>query len=427
MRPLRARFFVIALLCVSAPLLSYADTAQQRAALQAQLDQINQQIQENQSRLATQQKQRTSLERDVAILDSKIEQAQLQIKQRNLTIAQLKSGIADKQAGIDTLDSQVAAGQASLAQILRRTREIDDLSFAQIALQGSFSDLFDDISAFEQIQQALGQAFTTFAAQRSDLTARKSALQDQQQEEQDLLQIQVLQQNVLKDTEQQKQNLVVAARGQESVYQQLIASQQQTAAQIRSQLFTLNNANHSASFGDMYGYAKEAGALTGVPPAFILAILTTESNLGQNTGRCSYQGAMSPTRDIPVYLQIMNELGLDPNSQKVSCAQKYGAYGGAMGPAQFIPSTWQLYKARIAKATGQNPPNPWDPRTATFATAIYMNDLGADAGTTAALRRAALRYLAGSRWQNPAYAFYWDSVQNYMTRYEQNIAVLNGS
>lgn len=427
MRYERAVFFGIVGCALLAPFFSFADTtANQREALQAQLDEINKEIQVNQSQLALQQTQRTSLERDVAILDSKIQQAQLEIKRRNLTIRQLNNGIADKQAGIDSLDSQVAVGEASLAQILRRTQQIDDTSFVQRALEGSFSDLFSDISDFETIQRALGESFTTMATQRTDLSARKAALQDQQQEEQDLLQIQVLQQNALKATEKQKQDLVAAAKGQESIYLQIIAGKQRSASQIQSALFALNGASHSTSFGDMYTYAKEASVKTGVRPAFILAILREESNLGQNVGKGNWKVDMNPTRDAPLFAQICASLGLNPDSQPVSKRQSYG-WGGAMGPAQFIPSTWMLYKDRITNATGQNPADPWDPRTATFATAIYMEDLGADAKTATAERRAALKYLAGSRWQNPAYAFYGNAVMEYADQYQQDIDVLVGA
>jgi membrane-bound lytic murein transglycosylase B len=418
---------MFALASLSSPLAAFADTASKQAQLQAELDQINQQIAQNQSKLAAQQKQRTSLENEVEILDSKITEAQLEIHQRDLTIQQINNGIAQKEAGITSLNTQVAAGQASLAQILRETHEMDRTPLATRILGGSLEDFFHEMDDFETIQQALGDAFTHMQAQVSDLAARKTALQSQQQEQNDLLQLQVVQQNSLKQTESQKQQLVTAAKGQEAIYQQIISSQQQTAAQIKQQLFALNNANHSTSFGDMYGYAKEASVVTGVEPAFILAILTEESNLGQNVGNCTYETAMSPKRDTPQYLIIMQQLGLDPDSEKVSCAQSYGAYGGAMGPAQFIPSTWMLYQARIAKASGQNPPNPWDPRTATFATAIYMSDLGADTQTPAAEREAALRYLAGSHWQNPAYAFYGEAVMNYTQQYQQNIDILVGT
>ncbi len=431
MRTLRACFLILLVAVATTaigPSIASAGTAvNQQAALQAELDQINAQIAQNQSKLAYEQKQRTSLENEVEILDSQIQEAQLEIKQRDLTIQQLKDGIVQKQAGIASLDTQVAAGEKSLAQILRETNEMDRMSLAAQVLGGTLEDFFREADDFSTIQKALADAFTQMAAQKSDLAARETALQSQQQEQGDLLQLQTVQQNSLKATEAQKQQLVAAAKGQEAIYQQIIAGQQQTAAQIKAQLFSLNNASHSTSFGDMYQYAKEASAVTGVEPAFILAILTEESNLGQNVGNCSYLEAMSPHRDIPDYVQLMQQLGLDPNSEKVSCAQSYGAYGGAMGPAQFIPSTWILYQDRVATASGQTPPNPWDPRTATFATAIYMSDLGADAGTAASENRAALRYLAGSHWQNSAYAFYGEAVMNYTQKYEQEIGVLNGS
>jgi membrane-bound lytic murein transglycosylase B len=427
MRLTRARFVAAVFFIAAFPAISAADTiANQQAALQAQLDEINKEIAQNQSQLSAQQKQRTSLERDVAILDSQIAEAQLEIKQRDLTIRQIKNNIVQKQAGIASLDTHVAAGEASLAQILREEDQIDNTSLAARVLGGTVNDFFNEIDDFAAIQKALGDAFTAMALQRADLAARKRALQDQQQEQSDLLQLQVAQQNSLKATERQKQDLVTAAKGQEAIYQQIIAGKQQTAAQIKAALFALNGANHSTSFGDMYAYAKEAGAVTHVRPAFILGILREESDLGQNVGTGNWRVDMNQTRDAPVFQQICAALGLNPDSQPVSKRQSYG-YGGAMGPAQFIPSTWQLYADRIAGAAGQNPPNPWDPRTATFASALLLADNGADAQTAGAERLAALRYLAG--WKNAsksAYAFYGEAVMSFADQYQQDINVLGG-
>ncbi len=426
MRFLCARFFVASICALSAPLLVFADmTPEQRAALQQQLSTLESEITQNQTKLADEQKQRASLERDVAILDSKIEAAQLAIKARNLTIQGLKSDIADKQKGIQSLDTKVAAGEESLAQILRETREIDDMSFAQIALGGSLSDLFQEIDNFETIQKALGTSFTQMAAARSDLSARKQALEEQQQEEQDLLQLQVLQQNYLKGVEKQKQDLVIAARGQEAIYQQVIATKQQSVAQIRAALFNLRDTK-AVSFGDMYAYAKEASVKTGVRPALILGVLSEESNLGQNLGTGNWRVDMNPTRDQPVFQQITAGLGLDPNSMPVSKRPYYG-WGGAMGPAQFIPSTWQLYSDRIANATGQTPPNPWEPRTAVFAAAILLMDNGADSQTRSAERLAALRYLAGRKNATKStYAFYGDDVMELAAKFQSQIDILGG-
>lgn len=410
---------------VSPAIVSAQATAEQRAQLQSQLDQVETDILRTQTNLTEQQKQRQSLERDVSILDSKIKVAQLGIKQRDLAIQQLKQGIADKEKGISTLDAKVLAGRDSIAQMLRETRAIDDLSLVEIALGGTLDDVMREVDDFGTIQKALSVSFDEIAAARNDLSARKSALQDQQQEEQDLLQLQQLENNKLKQSEKDKQGLVSAAKGQEKVYQKIIAEKKQTAAQIRAALFSLRDTK-SVSFGDMYGYAKDASAKTGVRPAVILAILSEESNLGQNVGSGSWRVDMNPTRDAPLFQQICDELGLNPDSQPVSKKPWYG-WGGAMGPAQFIPSTWNQYKDRIAKITGQTPPNPWDPRTATFATALLMMDNGADAQTRASERLAALRYLAG--WKNaskPAYAFYGNDVMDLADKFQAQIDVLGG-
>lgn len=446
MRLHKARFFVVAIIAALLPLVSLAQqlTPQERAQLEHQLAQIEADIKQNQSQLSSLQDQRASYERDVAILDSKIQTAQLGIKARNLRIQELQSDIADKQRGIQSLDAKVAAGQESIAQILRETREIDDISLAQVLLNGSFSDLFREIDSFEVIQRALDRSFTEMAVARSDLSARKKAREDQQQEEQDLLRLQVLERNALKNIEKQKQDLVIAARGQEAVYQQLIANKQQTAAQIKAKLFDLRDSG-AIPFGTAYQYAKEASAATGVRPALILGVLRQETNLGENVGQCLLTNSptkgdgkgkntgtpiahvMKPDRDVDPFMQITSELGINPYTQVVSCPPGYG-YGGAMGPAQFIPSTWMLYKDRLARMTGQNPPDPWSSRTAIFATAMLMADNGADAGTRSAERLAALRYFAG--WRNatkPAYAFYGDGVMGFADDFQKDINVLEGS
>ena len=403
-----------------------ADTiANQRAALESQLQQIEQDIASNQTVLAQKQKQRASLERDVAILNAKIQVAKLGIKARDLSIQKIQSDIKDKEAAIRVVDGKVASEQDSLAQILRRTREIDETTPVELALGGSITDLFNDIDTFQTIQGALDSSFKEMAVVRTDLSARRQALQDQQQEEQDLRQIQVLQQKSLQSDEKEKQYLVSAARGQESVYLQLIAEKERSAAQIRAALFVLRDSK-AVSFGDIFSYAKEAAAKTGVRPAFLLGILSEESNMGQNVGTGNWKTDMNPKNEQALFAQLTASLGLNPDTLPVSKKPWYG-WGGAMGPAQFIPSTWLLYQARIARATGENPPNPWNARTAAFAAALLLADNGADKGTRAAERLAALRYLAG--WKNAgksAYAFYGDDVMELADKFQSQIDILGG-
>jgi hypothetical protein len=418
--------FTCSILLIIAPLITRADTiANQRAELERQLQQIEQDIKANQGVLSEKQKQRASLERDAAILDAKIKVAKLGIKARDLVLRNIQSEIKEKEDAIRKLDGKVSNSQDSLAQIIRRTREIDETTPVELALGGSITDLFNDIDTFQTIQKALDSSFKEMANTRTDLSFRRSALGEQQEEEADLRQIQVLQQRSLESDEKEKKDLVQAAKGQESIYLKLIADKEKTAAQIRAALFVLRDSK-AVSFGDIFSYAKDASIKTGVRPAFILGVLSEESNLGANVGTGNWKVDMHPTRDQPVFETIIAELGLDPNAMPVSKKPWYG-WGGAMGPAQFIPSTWILYKDRIARATGQNPPNPWDARTATFAAAILLMDNGADKGTRASERLAALRYFAG--WKNAtksAYSFYGDDVMELTDKFQGQIDILGG-
>jgi len=408
------------------PVFAQTETPQdRRARLERELASIEQDIAEKRGVLSEKQKERQSLERDIAVLDNQIAVAQKQIKHRDLTISKIRDDITDKRVAITEVDKKVARSAQSLAQLIRRTREIDDISLAELVLSGSITDFFEDIDDFERVQRDLDMSFDEMATLRSDLSTRKVVLEEKQTEEQELRSIQVLEKQAIERKEKEKQGILTVTKGVEKTYQQLIAEREKQASAIRAALFEFRDSK-AIPFGTAYQYAKEAEAMTGVRPALTLAILREETNLGENVGRCTYHDAMHPTRDVPVFLKITEELGIDASTMKVSCKPSYG-WGGAMGPAQFIPSTWILYKDRIASASGQSPPNPWTARTAIFASALLMADNGADLGTRASERLAALRYFAG--WANAnkkAYAFYGDDVMDFADQYQRDINILEG-
>jgi membrane-bound lytic murein transglycosylase B len=200
-----------------------------------------------------------------------------------------------------------------------------------------------------------------------------------------------------------------------------VAEQQKKVSAIESKLFSFaGGATKAIPFKDAYAYAQEASGATGVRPALILAILTQESNLGSNVGTCnragdppskSYTAVMHPTRDIPVFLRITKALGLNPDTTPVSCRVGNVGYGGAMGPAQFIPSTWVMYEGKVAAALGKSTANPWVARDAIMASAMLMKANGAT-GSEAAERNAACRYYSGRSCdgKKPANSFYGNSV-----------------
>ena len=433
-------FFVAAVLLLTTP--AYAATsAEERAALQAQLDQIERDISNNQGSLTELQRARTTLERDIAILDNKIKTAQLQIKQTDLALRNINGDIVEKVQSIKQVDSKVTRSQASLAQIMRRTRELDDRSFLALALaSGSISDTFEQIDAFEMVQRQLDQSFTELGTLRDELSDRKRSLEEKEDEAQKVRSAQVLAKQAVERDEREKKQVLTVTKGQEKTYQQLIAEKQKQAASIRAALFGLRDSG-AIPFGTAYDYAKAASAGTGVPAALILAILTQETNLGANQGSCfvtdlalgkgvgknsgkAFANVMKAPRDTEPFKTITEALGRDWSTTAVSCPQGSG-YGGAMGPSQFIPSTWMLYKNRLSQLTGESFPDPWNPKTAITATALLMKDNGGDGGTRESARRAALKYFAGGNWNKAANSFYGTNVLNLMDKIQGEIDILN--
>ncbi len=395
-----------------------------RQQLESQLAGLEAQINAQKKILVQKQQERVSLERDIAILDAKITAAKLSIKARDLSIQKLSDDIHGKENTIGSLTSKLNREKESLAQLIRKTNEIDQYPYVAVVLgSGNLSQVFTDIDTFGSVQKALKDSFAVIEGTKATTKQQKDTLEENRQEELELRELQVLEEKKIETQEREKQKILKESKGVESAYSSLIQVNEKSAAQIRTQLFALSG-SAAIPFGKALEYANQAGRAAGVRPAFILGIIAEESNLGENVGTGTWRIDMHPTRDQPIFLNITRRLGLDPNQMPVSKKAWYG-WGGAMGPAQFIPSTWVLYEDRVAKATGNTPANPWKPEDAFTAAAILLADNGATKQTPAAERLAALRYLAG--WKNatkPAYGFYGDEVMELAEKYQRQIDVL---
>ena len=404
----------------------YAETLtpEQRRALQDQLDTLQKEIDQQQTILDAKRNQRVSLERDVSILTAQITQAKLSIKARNLAIQGLAEDIRLKEQMIKELSGKIEQDKDYMAELFNKEAEIHAAAPVQAFLtHRSLSKLFEDADQYDAVRTELRTLYTKVGVDRTITQTQRDALQDKKDEQAQLLSIQKLQQARLVEQEGEKKKILAATKGVEADYQKILKDKVQSANFIRAQLFQLQG-SAAIPFGKAVEYAKVVEAKTGVRAAFILGIITEESNLGQNVGKGNWLTDMKAPRDTEPFKLICAELGLDPNKMPVSAKQWYG-YGGAMGPAQFIPSTWILFKDKVAAATGHNPPNPWDPQDAFMAAGLLLKDNGAGKGTRAAERLAAVRYLAG--WANAsksAYAFYGNDVLSYADKIQAQIDVL---
>ncbi len=385
----------------------YAIEAKKLAELNAQL---------------AQQKQKTgALQGNVNGLISKINAAQSKIKNQITAIGNLSQQITQKSKAISELEGELNREHASLEQLLKRTNEIDQKGSAYVLLSSSsVSDFYQDLDNFLSIKRSLYASVNKVKIIKGQTEDQKEQLQDKQYQAIDAKAALEHDKKQIELTKQDAQKLLSVSQSEQKQIQAVTDEQRKKVAAIESKLFSFaGGATKAIQFKDAYMYAQEASKATGVRAAFILAILKQESNLGANVGTCNRPGdppskswvnVMHPTRDQPAFKRITSALGLNPDTTPISCPFG-GGYGGAMGPAQFIPSTWEAYQGRVATALGKSTANPWIARDAIMASASLLKANGG-VGSEAAERNAACRYYSGRVCDGraPYNSFYGNSV-----------------
>jgi len=453
MKKITTLFLCIVLLL---PSMVFAETEdERRARLEAQLQQVERQILNQRVLVENKQQERQSLERDLDLIDGEIVQAQLGIQARSVAIEQLGSQIEDKEEVIIILNDRLDKQQKSLAELIRKARAVDDFSLVEVMLSNeNFSEFFTDVENFRAVNRSLNDSLTALVEIKTDTYTQKLSLEDKQLSEAEMKQAQEIEKQNIEAQETAKEQILTVTKGQEAAYQALLVSQQKSAAQLKSQLFEILGGGAAIPFPEAVGYAQVAQRMTGTPAALILAILEQESSYGSNIGGCTMgdvslgKDIMHPDRDKPPFLAIAVEIGFDPATQQVSCPLRRSdgsriGWGGAMGPSQFIPSTWAIYGGFKKDSAGNysyvksqdairtllgksSAGNPFSNQDAFLATGLLLRDNGAN-GSYNSDRTAALRYYAG--WggaTRPENAFYGDGVMKRKQRLDGDIRVLLG-
>lgn len=414
-------------------------TPEQRAELEKQLADTERAIAQSEATISELITEGKSLKRDIAILEGEIKKAKLKVLSAELKIKQLSAGITVHTKSIGTLSEKIKHEQESLAQILRKTREIDNYSLVEVVFSAEdLSAFFSDLDSFTAIKQALRVSSDDLRNTREETTGAKTALEGERTDQQIVRSSLVLAQKEVEQKESEKRTLLAETKGQEELYKKLKSAQEKTAAQIRATLFPLRD-TEGIPFGTAVEYAKAATRQTGVRAALILAILSQESDLGKNVGQClvtdlatgdgkgkntgtPFLGIMKAPRDTAPFERITKALGRDWSTTPVSCPQP-GGYGGAMGPTQFIPSTWELYESRLQSMLGVSASNPWNASHAITATGLYLADVGASGASYIAEHTAAAKYNAGGSWATVGQS-YANSVMEKAAKFQKDIDFL---
>lgn len=407
--------------------------------LQEELKRVEQEIQQTQGVLNQQKVKSGAIESQVNVLRSEIGKAQSVINEKSSAINRLGSDISIKEQTVGQLDAKLERSKKALGELIRTTNQIDNISLPEIMVSyDNISDFFSVAETLVAVQRSLDNLFDQIRELRGLTEEEKITLEEKKAREADAKAVIEAEKRKVEVKKREQDNLLAISKNVEKTYEQVLAEKQAKANSIRSALFNLRD-SAGISFGEALEYAKAASRATGVRPAFILAILKQESDLGKNVGTCNRPGdpeskkwyniMPGPTDgswrdDQTNFLKIAKALGRDPETTPLSCPMGNG-WGGAMGPSQFIPTTWLSYAGRIASALGVSQADPWNPEHAFTATAMYVLDLGAGAQTYTAEKTAALKYYAGSNWSLPQNQFYGNSVMGHAATFQEQVDFLN--
>lgn len=408
--------------------LQAADVDELKQDLENQIRQKQVEINQYQQRIGENQQKARTLKNEIQILEDQISQIRLEIKQVDLVIQKSNLNIQELDDQINDLEEKVDQKKGLLAEYIRTVAYSDQETLLEVILKNErFSDFFDEIKALENAQEEIHGILGAIQSLKVKLEEQKIGLEEEREEQYRLKNLQLIQRRGVENKQWQKEDLLDETKGEEQRFQQMVQGTKKEIVFIREQLSLLEK--YHITLEEAIQDAIFAGSQTGVRPAFLLGVLEAESRLGLNVGTGNWREDMyqcyrslgyitRAEREKNAFLQICQELGLNPDTQPVSAEPWYGC-GGAMGVAQFMPTTWLAYKDRVAALTGHNPPSPWNHRDAFMAAAIKLGAGGANQRTEIGERTAYAKYLGGSRYQRWIYSKVTDYVIKLTANFQQ--------
>lgn len=431
-------YLVLFLLVFGRVLAQNSDDCQAIEECQALLEKYEGEIKQHEQNINRTQREEKNLKNRIYLIREKITKLEKEILRSEIIVNDLKVQIEDTTLSIEKKTREIERHRAQLAEILRDVYLEDQKSILEIVLEGEdISDFFNNLVALEALSLKNQEILQSIKNLKLELQTQQQTLKEEKGDWQKNKEIQILEKAQSQKTKTEQEWLLNKTRGEEVEYQKLLATSQEAARQIRERIFELIGVVEAPTFEEALELARYVEKVTRVRPALLLAVLTQESSIGKNVGQCYLKNpetgegiavksgkkiarVMKPSRDVPHFLAITKGVGRDPYNTLVSCPMSFG-WGGAMGPAQFIPSTWVLYQDKVTQITGK-PADPWSIKDAFLAAGLLLKDAGAVRQNTEAEWRAAMIYFSGST--NVKYRFYGDSVIDLAKDYEKDIKTL---
>lgn len=398
------RFFLVFLLVIALigggvfPLVTIA--ADSASDLQDKYDSLMKKLAKEQKDMALLDSKLTGINQNLSVTEKAIIATQAAIKTT-------RNNLERKILEIQLLQNEIDDKEQNLTNMLRELYSYGDNATVAyfFAGQDEFSDSFGAADALLPVGDRLGALVEDIRNQKITLENEKSSLEDMKQQHEQLL--------VVKS--KQKQSLIVAqADTQSDIEDQatIIKRLKKELSQLQDDLASLTGKSYNAK--DIKEAVEFASDKTGVPKGVLYGFLKQETNLGANTGQCTYDDVERVSvagykkygkkykasidrlySRWETFKDIVDNLGYRKD-KKVSCTIAFAKagpnQGGAMGVSQFMSDTWLAYESRIKSQTGHGKPDPWDLTDGVMALALKVKAVGGTSDSASAIKKSTIAY-----------------------------------
>jgi len=336
-------------------------------------------------------------------ISSTLTSTQVAMQRVQNLLNQTTQTIEQKEVEIANLDKQLALERKVLGNLVQELYLSGSTPFVEIMLaRDDIENFFQNEEALLSTQDRLLSVIEEIHATKKKIAEEKSSLLEAKEDHEELLVIQ----------NKQKQSLV----SQQIAVKEDLVEQEATIAELEEKLQDLKG-DLSALTGNSYDAkdireaVEDASRETGVPKGVLYGFLKMETNLGANTGQCTYKEVEKVSvarykkygkkykasidllyRRQDIFYVLVDELGYS-KTKKVSCSPNYIGQGGAMGVAQFMADVWRGYESQVAAKTGHKDPDPWNLTDGVMALALKVRKAGATSDSAPAIRKASVAYL----------------------------------
>lgn len=360
-------------------------------------------IVEVEKKLEKEKKKKEELSQDLQVITGNLTATQLAIQKTQAHIETAQETITRKESEIVQLEKKLEEQKNSLQDMLQLLYDSSQTPVSEVIFHTSgMSQILDGQGSLLTFQEQIGTLIDESLDTKAKIESERDELTGVKQEKERLLEIQNSQKMALVQDKQETQGDIAEKEA-------TIGELQGKLAEMQSDLRSLTGKSYNAK--DIREAVEIASKETGVPKGVLYGFLKMETNLGANTGQCTYKEVEKVSiarykkygskyaasikklyERKEIFYDIVKSLGYSKD-KKVSCSPNYIGQGGAMGVSQFMSDVWKGYESRVQSKTGHKNPDPWDLTDGVMAMALKLQGAGAKSDSASAIKKASINYL----------------------------------